>query len=991
MANVTKSASKTLTAPASSSAKYKLTASFEETSIDNTNNQSTIKVTATIASDSGYSFSGSTQHTLKIYWYDDNNNTNGNAVKTTNVTSINAGGSSTATGNITVTHKSDGTLKGYAKAVWTKSGSNSYVPPSGNVSTAETSLTQTAANPVFTTEPSITSVSETSIILNRGITNVDSKFSYSISPSGGTKSESGSTVTYTGLNAGTTYTITITAANTTNTSKTTSKTVSSATWMWPTISSISATTLVPGNSQTIYLNNPHGRSITWYMRSNSTSKNSGAQVTTGTTTGTSVTFTPAVNTLFNATNGLGTTKTSVNAFYYIDYNGNISSITGTVAISEANYKPTWGSVSAAAAIKYQDTNTTAVTVTGSNQKVIAGKSTLQYQYVSSGHLPTANRSTISKYQMSINGSSYEELAVDTLKNYTVPSTATGVTFSLIAIDARGFKSDPLTLTIANSNFYKYANPTGTIEVKRLNNYGTQMQLKINPVWAVSNNNASRAKIEYKTSSASSWTTLDTGYTTFGSLNTISGTYANESTYNFRVTLYDQFGGTSSGITATVGPGVPIMFIDSTMNSVGFRCFPRSGSAMDVNGPAYFSDSGILINEKRIFQKFDMDLSSLSSTNFYPITFEGTSDEIHCEIHSPSSSSSAAYNQNIIIFNLVSQGWSDAPKTLNITNYSVYDVNEITIGCIGNGTKGGCNAIWLRGGLNYKFFSNIKPTLHKTDWSNGSGNNVETFTVGTDYYGGTNTNVNILFTPQSTITKGAYSSMPIKASSFSGNATSATNSTSAYKLTAPGSSRPTSANLNHEYTSNRATKRLDLVSNSMTAGKPDGNGWIETYFSDDANAYDSQFFIPNATSKRVSVRSKANAENWPSTWKELAYLEDVPTLPADTGWKNITLGSGIQAGTYGTPQYRKIGNQVYLRGSYKGTKGSGTLALGTLPTGYIPPKNVYVIATLGGHRITRIYITSEGNIGVDWIYTLSSNTEWTGDFSWLEFETSFWID
>ena len=67
MANITKSASKTLTAPASSSAKYKLTAKFEETSVDTTNNKSTIKVTATLASDSGYSFSGSTEHTLKIY------------------------------------------------------------------------------------------------------------------------------------------------------------------------------------------------------------------------------------------------------------------------------------------------------------------------------------------------------------------------------------------------------------------------------------------------------------------------------------------------------------------------------------------------------------------------------------------------------------------------------------------------------------------------------------------------------------------------------------------------------------------------------------------------------------------------------------------------------------------------------------------------------------------------------------------------------------
>ena len=39
---------------------------------------------------------------------------------------------------------------------------------------------------------------------------------------------------------------------------------------------------------------------------------------------------------------------------------------------------------------------------------------------------------------------------------------------------------------------------------------------------------------------------------------------------------------------------------------------------------------------------------------------------------------------------------------------------------------------------------------------------ETYTVGTNYYGGANVNVSIIFTPQSTITNGSYSSRPITA-------------------------------------------------------------------------------------------------------------------------------------------------------------------------------------------------------------------------------------
>ena len=40
---------------------------------------------------------------------------------------------------------------------------------------------------------------------------------------------------------------------------------------------------------------------------------------------------------------------------------------------------------------------------------------------------------------------------------------------------------------------------------------------------------------------------------------------------------------------------------------------------------------------------------------------------------------------------------------------------------------------------------------------------EVYTVGTNYYGGSNTNVEVMFTPQSTITGGSYSSRPITAS------------------------------------------------------------------------------------------------------------------------------------------------------------------------------------------------------------------------------------
>ena len=116
-----------------------------------------------------------------------------------------------------------------------------------------------------------------------------------------------------------------------------------------------------------------------------------------------------------------------------------------------------------------------------------------------------------------------------------------------------------------------------------------------------------------------------------------------------------------------------------------------------------------------------------------------------------------YNQNRIHFDISTDGWNDLPYTLNIREYACFDNNEITIGCIGRGLRYGAWAIWLRGGLHYTCFSrDADLSLKTSDYTYGD----ETYTVGTNYYGGSNSNVGVAFTPQSTITEGAYSSRPI---------------------------------------------------------------------------------------------------------------------------------------------------------------------------------------------------------------------------------------
>lgn len=198
-----------------------------------------------------------------------------------------------------------------------------------------------------------------------------------------------------------------------------------------------------------------------------------------------------------------------------------------------------------------------------------------------------------------------------------------------------------------------------------------------------------------------------------------------------------------------------MFVDVEQAGVGVNCLPT--------GQGLYVQSNLRVNGKRLLQKYDMDLSGLSADNFYPVTFAATSDRVDCEVFSPSYGGDHAWNQNSISFSIKARGWSDIVKQLHIYQYSCYSGSEITIGCIGNGTRNsGRSCIWLRGGRVFTFYANVQATLHTSDYTDPNDTN-EIFTVGTAYSGGTNSNVSILFTPQTTISQGTYISDHLRVS------------------------------------------------------------------------------------------------------------------------------------------------------------------------------------------------------------------------------------
>ena len=188
---------------------------------------------------------------------------------------------------------------------------------------------------------------------------------------------------------------------------------------------------------------------------------------------------------------------------------------------------------------------------------------------------------------------------------------------------------------------------------------------------------------------------------------------------------------------------------------------KISSVLGLTSTAYGGKAKTATNadySKNMYQQ-TFDLTSLDNTKFYPVFCASKTNFAEVAINSASVAGSLEYNQNRIHFDISTHGWNDTPFTLNIREYACFDNNEITIGCIGVGFEFGGWAIWLRGGIKYDCYTrNCNLSLKTSDYTYGN----ETYTVGTNYYGGKNNYVKIEFTPQSTITNGAYSNRAITA-------------------------------------------------------------------------------------------------------------------------------------------------------------------------------------------------------------------------------------
>lgn len=119
------------------------------------------------------------------------------------------------------------------------------------------------------------------------------------------------------------------------------------------------------------------------------------------------------------------------------------------------------------------------------------------------------------------------------------------------------------------------------------------------------------------------------------------------------------------------------------------------------------------------------------------------------------------------------------------------------------------------------------------------------------------------------------------------------------------------------------------------------------------------------------------------------MKGVYEMTEDSGWKTLPLATGIIAYSDAqTPQYRKIGPVVYLRGAVKGITTLSKI-IGTLPEGFRPSKaKAYVQNTSAQDsypHFTRVLAQADGDIEIQYSTNDISAT------TWFRIDTEFLVD
>ncbi len=167
-----------------------------------------------------------------------------------------------------------------------------------------------------------------------------------------------------------------------------------------------------------------------------------------------------------------------------------------------------------------------------------------------------------------------------------------------------------------------------------------------------------------------------------------------------------------------------------------------GTKLEVNGTGKFSSdlevegalsaSSLSISGEQAFAQkmYVADLSSQSSSNFYPVSISGDlyGQKHFFRVETSNQSGTSSYNMHSITAVARGGGWSDQSKEYEVYN-NLYDANERSILGIYRGTKNYHDlVVYLRGGKSYRIITNSTDVVSHTTAYTTTGDNASVFAI-----------------------------------------------------------------------------------------------------------------------------------------------------------------------------------------------------------------------------------------------------------------------
>ena len=263
-----------------------------------------------------------------------------------------------------------------------------------------------------------------------------------------------------------------------------------------------------------------------------------------------------------------TTSNMRSVYFYIKtiISGNTFHQRQEVTLTIVNANPTFN-------VAYLDTNSTTTNITNNNQKIIQNNSTLRINITNASAKKYATLKTASinvngaVTTQNISGSSltFNVGTLNVANNLTVPVTIT---------DSRNNKT---TINL-NIQILSYSLPSAIITLQRENNFYSETDLTVDANYSsLGGNNTITIQYQIKKLSDSSYGALTTIQDNVQAQFTADNTYE----WNVRIVLTDKID--SYSYILVLPKGIPLIFFDYLLNSVGINCFPVDNESLEVSG------------------------------------------------------------------------------------------------------------------------------------------------------------------------------------------------------------------------------------------------------------------------------------------------------------------------------------------------------------------------------------------------------------------------